>query len=60
MDLDRMSVSNSLLEEQDMGFRCYCAAKWGGKKEQGAGGEETGQMHLGEDVYVTCRDMGGE
>ena len=46
-----------LLEEQD---RCYFAAKWGGQKEQGTGGEETGQMQLGGEVYVTCRDMGGE
>ena len=36
------------------------AAKWGGQKKQGAGGEdsETGQMHLGGQVYVTCRAAG--
>jgi hypothetical protein len=56
----RERLVRRLLEKQDKGFRCYYAAKWGGKKEQGAGGEETGQMHLGGDVYVTCRDMGGE
>ena len=38
-------------------FRCYYAAKWGGQKEKGAGGEETGQMHVGGEGYVTCRDM---
>jgi hypothetical protein len=36
------------------------AAKWGGQKEMGAGGEETGQMHMRGEVYVTCRDMGRE
>ena len=41
------------------GFRCCRCyyAKWGGQKEKGAGGEETGQMHLGGEVYMTCRDM---
>jgi hypothetical protein len=49
-----------LLEKQDKVFRCYHAAKWEGQKEQGAGGEETRHIHLGRDVYVTFRDMGGE
>ena len=42
-------LKRRLLEEQDKGFRCYYAAKWGGQKEWGEGGpgEETGQMHLG-------------
>ena len=53
----RERLVRRLLEEQDKGFRCYYAAKWGGQKEKGAGGEETGQMHLWEEVYVTCRDM---
>ena len=46
----RERLVRRLLEEQDKGFRCYYAAKWGGQKEQGAGGEETGQMHLGAGV----------
>ena len=49
-----------LLEEQDKVFRCYYAAKWGGQQGQGAGGKETGQMHLGGEVYVTGRDTGRE
>ena len=51
-----------LLEEQDKVFRCYYASKSGRQKKQGAGGEETGQMHLEGEVYasVTCRDMGRE
>ena len=53
----RESLVRRLLEEQDKVFRCYYAAKWGGQKEKGAGGEETGQMHVGGEVYVTCRDM---
>ena len=56
----RERLVRRLLEEQDKVFRCYYAAKWGGQKEQGTGGEETGQMQLGEEVSVTCRDMGGE
>ena len=54
----REKLVRRLLEEQDKVFRCYYAAKWGGKKELGAGGEETGQMQLGGEVYVTCKDMG--
>ena len=53
----REKLVRRLLEEQDKVFRCYYAAKWGGQKEKGAGGEETGQMHVGGEVYVTCRDM---
>jgi hypothetical protein len=49
----REGLVRRLLEEQDKVFRCYYAAKWGGQKKQGAGGEETGQMHLGGEVYVT-------
>jgi hypothetical protein len=57
----REGLVRRLLEEQDKVFRCYYASKWGGQKKQGAGGEETGQMHpVGGKVYVTCRDMGGE
>ena len=43
----RESLVRRLLEEQDKVFRCYYTAKWGGQKEKGAGGEETGQMHVG-------------
>ena len=56
----RERLVRQLLEEQDKVFRCYYASKWGGQKKQGVGGEETGKMHLGGEVYVTCRDMGGE
>ena len=37
----RESLVRRLLEEQDQVFRCYYAVKGGGKKEKGAGGEET-------------------
>ena len=49
----RERLVRRLLEEQDKVFRCYYAAKWGGKKELGAGGEETGQMHLRGEVFST-------
>ena len=42
----RERLVRRLLEEPDKGFRCYYAAKWGGQNKQGAGGEETGRMHL--------------
>ena len=51
-----------LLEEQDTVFGCYYAAKLGnrGKVKQSGGGEETGQRHIGKDVYVTCQGTRGE
>ena len=36
----RERLVRRLLEDQDKVFRCYYAAKWGGQKEQGAGGKE--------------------
>ena len=55
----RERLVGRLLEEHKV-FRCYYAAKWGGQQKQGSVGEEKGQMHLGGDVYVTCRDIGRE
>ena len=43
----RERLVRRLLEEQDKVFRCDYAAKWGGQKKQGAGGQETGKMQLG-------------
>ena len=53
----RERLVRRLLEEQDKVFRCDYAAKWGGQKKQGEGGKE---IRVRGDVYVKCRDMGGE
>jgi hypothetical protein len=56
----REGLVRRLLEEQDKTFRCYYASKLRGQQGQGAGGKETGQMHLGGEVYVSGRDTGKE